>query len=95
MKIYNGWKFNNESEALKCPLCSSTFLESSSNIEVQEWQQGQTEVDKPKLNTVYTCSACGHRFSVKDIEEKKTFKKGMSTMFVIFLMIVLLLVVLL
>lgn len=95
MKIYSGFKFNADEEALKCPQCSSTFLESTSNIEVPEWQPGNDNKDSTKIKVTYTCSQCGHRFTSKDVEEKKRFKEGMGTLFFIFIMIVLLLIVLL
>jgi len=95
MKLEKDWTWGNADETLKCPLCSSTFLESSSHIEVQEWQGATSDAEEPTLNTVYTCSACGHRFSAQDIEEKKRFKQGIHTLLVISIMIILLLIVLL
>lgn len=95
MKIFDGLQFRPENEVMKCPQCSSHSLDSSSQINVPEWKHGQATTGETEFETTYTCLSCGHQFSKLDIENRKTFKQGMMTLFFIFIMIVLLLIVLL
>ena len=95
MKIFDGLQFRPENEVMKCPQCSSVSLDSSSQINVPEWKPGQATIEKTEFSTTYTCLTCGYQFSNKDIENRSVFKEGMMTLFFIFIMIVLLLIVLL
>lgn len=95
MKIFDGLQSGPLVEKVKCPQCSSEFLETSTNIDVPEWQPGKRNSDSAELLVAYNCTQCGHRFTSKDIEERKKFKQGIMTLFFIFIIIVLLLLVLL
>lgn len=95
MKITDSLQFRPTSEVMKCPQCSSVYIESSSHINVPEWKQGQTNTAETELETTYICQTCGHHFSKSDLEKRKTFNQGMTTLFFISIMIVLLLIVLL
>lgn len=95
MKIFSGFQFKPENEVLKCPQCSSVSIEASSHIHVPEWTPGHKNTEETEFETTYICHICGHHFSKSDLDNRKTFKQGMMTFFLIFMMIVLLLIVLL
>ena len=96
MKLFDGLQLSTENEEIKCPQCGSHVLESSEHIQVSEWKPGHhDEVSDAELESTYICKSCGHHFTQKDLINRKTFKQGMVTLFFIFIMIVLLLIVLL
>lgn len=95
MKIFDGLQSSSRQEVLRCPQCLSVDLEASSHLDVPEWRPGQTTTEEVASETNYTCQTCGHQFSKSDLENRKTFKQGITTFFFIFVMIVLLLIVLL
>lgn len=95
MKNNDAFRFRSDDDAVKCPQCSSLNLESSNSIKFPEWKPGRTTSEETKVLTSYQCQSCGERFTSKDIDNRKTFNQGMSTLFVVSLMIILLLIVLL